>query len=106
MGEAKQDWRIGLTVTPKYSNDPLRGFRGVILAVHPDGYAGLSDADGVIRISLDRGGVIFRRADEWMTDEWMTIHDLLDPATDNVSANPAGTTTEGTTIASFNEETI
>jgi hypothetical protein len=67
MDEAKQDWRIGLTVKPKYRNDPLRYEQGVVLDVHQDGYAGLSDPNGIIRISMDTGAVILRRADDWVT---------------------------------------
>jgi hypothetical protein len=63
----KPDWRIGLTVKPKYRCDPLRYEQGVVLDVHPSGFAGLEDRDGVLRISMESGAVFLRRADEWIT---------------------------------------
>lgn len=61
------DWRIGLTVKPKYRSDPLKYEQGIVLEVLPDGTNGLSGKDGVLKIKMDSGQVILRRADEWMT---------------------------------------
>ncbi len=63
----KPDWRIGLTVKPKYRHDPLRYSQGVVLNVHPTGTGGIVDPHGVLRIRLESGSVILRPADEWMT---------------------------------------
>jgi hypothetical protein len=65
--EVKQDWRIGLTVRVKYRNDPLYYERGVVLSAHPNGFGGIFDPMGVLRISLDSGAVILRGADQWIT---------------------------------------
>ena len=64
---AKKDWRIGLTVKPKYGNDPLKYEQGIVVDVHPTGYGGLYDDNGVLQIQMDSGTVILRRADGWIT---------------------------------------
>lgn len=61
------DWRVGLRCKPKLRSDPLRCQEWVILGVERNGFAGISDQGGVLRISLDNGGVILRPAGQWMT---------------------------------------
>ena len=68
MPEEKQpDWRIGLTVKPKYRTDPRYYERGKIIDVHPSGTGGVFDDAGVLRIKLDAGDVILQRAEDWVT---------------------------------------
>lgn len=66
MSDAK-DWRVGLTVKPKYRHDPLRYEQGIVEAVEPRGTAGIFDPDGVLRIRLESGVVILRPAGQWVT---------------------------------------
>lgn len=61
------NWRIGLTVKPKYRNDPLHYEQGTVIDVLPDGTAGLFDKAGVLKIRMETGSVILRRADDWIT---------------------------------------
>lgn len=63
----KPDWRVGLSCKPKYRHDDLWYERGIIVAVEPSGTAGLVDPSGILRIKMESGGVILRRADEWVT---------------------------------------
>lgn len=63
----KPDWRVGLSCTPKYRHDDLWYERGRIIDVLPDGTNGLADKDGILKIKMDSGSVILRRADEWVT---------------------------------------
>ncbi len=57
-----KDWRIGLSVKPKY-----RPEAGVVLDVLPSGTAGIVDETGVLKIRLISGTVILRGADDWVT---------------------------------------
>jgi len=61
------DWRVGLSVQPKYRGDPLHYVGGVVLEVFPPGTAGIIDETGVLKIRLASGTVILRGADEWVT---------------------------------------
>jgi hypothetical protein len=64
----KLDWRIGLTVKPKYRGHELFYERGTVRDVHPSGTGGLSDCDGILRIELVGSGRTFlARASDWMT---------------------------------------
>lgn len=66
MSEQK-DWRIGLTVRPKYRNHPLYYERGIVEAVLPSGTNLIADKDGVLRIRMDSGTVYLGAADDWVT---------------------------------------
>ena len=67
MEEINKDWRIGLTVKPKYRNDPLRYEQGIVLDVFPSGTNGIIDRYGVLKIKMESGAVILRPADHWIT---------------------------------------
>lgn len=62
-----QDWRVGLTVKPKYRCDELRYEQGKVIAVFPSGHGGIDDLDGVLQIQMESGSVILRPADQWVT---------------------------------------
>ena len=64
---SEKDWRIGLTVKPKYRNGPLYYERGKVLEVCESGTASIEDETGVLRIQLDSGTVIMRGADDWIS---------------------------------------
>lgn len=67
LKHAKPDWRIGLTVKPKYRTHELHYERGTIRDVHPDGTGGVHDKDGVLKIEMQTGQTILAPADEWVT---------------------------------------
>lgn len=67
MGQVNGDWRVGLTVKPKLRSDPLFYERGVVLNVLPSGTGGLYDDSGILKISMESGAVILRRAEDWVT---------------------------------------
>lgn len=70
-GSTTKDWRIGLTVKPKYRNDAEYYHEGIVLDVLPSGTNGIHDDQGVLKIQLDkgsnRGSVVLRGASNWMT---------------------------------------
>lgn len=65
----KKDWRIGLKVKPKFRAHVLFGCEGTIVEVHPDGFRGKSDPNGILIIHM--GGVhdfeVCQGANEWVT---------------------------------------
>ena len=63
----KSDWRIGLSVKPKYRNDELFYEQGEVIAVLPSGTNGIIDRDGVLKIRMQSGTIILRAADQWVT---------------------------------------
>jgi hypothetical protein len=67
MSESTKDWRIGLTVKPKYRWHELKYEQGVIIDVLPDGTGGISDKNGVLKIMMESGRVILEGADSWIT---------------------------------------
>lgn len=69
---AKPDWRIGITVKPKYRNHIFFGMPGKVVAVFPSGWGGLQDDNGILQIELaglfeGMGRMILARSDEWVT---------------------------------------
>ena len=67
MQETKRDWRIGLTVKPKYRSHALYYERGEILDVLPSGTNGIVDRNGVLKLKMSGGSTILAGADEWVT---------------------------------------
>lgn len=63
----RRDWRIGLSVKPKYRDDPLLYEQGEIIAVYPSGFGGVLDENGVLKIRLQSGTVVLRASDQWVT---------------------------------------
>ncbi len=68
----KRDWRIGAYVKPKHLKNHLiredpASQRGTVIDVHPDGFEGLNDKDGILRIKMRDGREILVRADDWIT---------------------------------------
>lgn len=61
------DWRIGLSVKPKFRNDDLYYERGIVLDILPSGTNGLEDPTGVLKIKMGSGNIILRKADDWVT---------------------------------------
>lgn len=68
MEEAeKRDWRVGLTVKPKYRGHPLYYERGTVVEVLPSGTDGIVDRYGVLKIRMSGGSTILAGADDWIT---------------------------------------
>lgn len=67
MSETKKDWRVGLTVKPKYRTHPLYYEMAAVVEVHPSGTGGVVDPDGVLRILLLSGKTTLVPAGEWVT---------------------------------------
>jgi hypothetical protein len=63
----KQDWRVGLTVTPAFRGDELYGVCAEVVSVWPSGTGGIICSNGVVKLRLRGGRTILRRADEWVT---------------------------------------
>jgi RNase P/RNase MRP subunit p29 len=55
--DKEKDWRIGLTVRPKYRNDPLYYEEGEIIDA----------TKNTLKIKLRKGTVISRPSDDWVT---------------------------------------
>ncbi len=67
MTDDRRDWRIGLTVKPKYRSHELYYERSVVRDVHPSGTGGVVDPHGVLRIETQDGRTLLVPADEWVT---------------------------------------
>jgi hypothetical protein len=65
--QTKPDWRVGLSVKPKYRNSALFYERGIVEAVHPSGWGGLQDDNGILQIRMETGRTIIARSEEWVT---------------------------------------
>lgn len=63
----KQDWRVGLSVKPKYRNHELFYEQGTVRTVFPSGYGLIVDKDGVLQIQMQSGRVLLAPSDEWVT---------------------------------------
>lgn len=65
----KRDWRIGLRVKPKFRDHVLLGLVGTIVEVHPDGFRGKSDPNGVliIHMGMFHDFEVCQGANEWVT---------------------------------------
>lgn len=63
------DWRIGLTVKPKYQTHLLYGqmVTGKVVASFESGTAGIHDKNGVLAIRLNEKIVALEPADWWVT---------------------------------------
>jgi len=63
----KKDWRIGVSVKPKFRGHELHYERGKVLDVGPSGTGGLIDRTGILKIEMESGFTFWARADEWIT---------------------------------------
>jgi hypothetical protein len=63
----KKDWRIDLSVKPKFRGHQYYYERGKVLDVLPSGTNGIVDPDGVLKIQLAGGSVILDGASQWVT---------------------------------------
>lgn len=62
-----KDWRIGLSVKPKYRNHELYCERGEVVDVKPNGTNGIVDEFGVLVIKMESGRVLMAASHEWVT---------------------------------------
>ena len=67
VSSEKRDWRVGLPCKVKYRSHPRYYERGVIVAVHPNGFAEINDETGVLVIKMGAGDVIVSGADQWIS---------------------------------------
>lgn len=61
------DYRVGLSVKPKYRTHELFYERGWIRGVSPSGTGGVFDDDGVLTIEMESGKVLLAPSNEWIT---------------------------------------
>lgn len=61
------DWRVGLSVKPKYRNDVLFGKVLTCVAAAPSGEHGIDDPDGVLFVQELNGRGFWSPADRWVT---------------------------------------
>lgn len=65
--DKRPDWRIGLSVKPKFRNHPHFGQTGEVIEVLPDGTDGIKDKDQVLKVLMNvSGAIILGGADEFI----------------------------------------
>lgn len=68
MDDSQRDWRIGLSVKPKYrTHERYYEPPALVVDTRPNGTNGIADQNGILCIKTMEGTVLLVPSEEWIT---------------------------------------